>query len=48
MDKSANSALQLFQEEIFGPVASVSSFTDEKEVVTRANSTPYGWREERG
>jgi len=32
----------LFQEEIFGPVAAVSSFKDEKEGVTRANSTPYG------
>lgn len=29
-------------EEIFGPVAPVSSFTSEDEVVTAANATPYG------
>jgi aminomuconate-semialdehyde/2-hydroxymuconate-6-semialdehyde dehydrogenase len=30
------------QEEIFGPVASVSRFADEDEAVARANGTPYG------
>lgn len=30
------------QEEIFGPVVSVSSFRTEDEAVARANSTPYG------
>ncbi|HEY9410920.1 MAG TPA: NAD-dependent succinate-semialdehyde dehydrogenase [Jiangellaceae bacterium] len=29
-------------EEIFGPVAPVSSFTNEDEVLTAANATPYG------
>jgi aminobutyraldehyde dehydrogenase len=30
------------REEIFGPVVTVETFTDETEAVTRANSTPYG------
>ncbi len=30
------------RDEIFGPVASVISFSDEDEVVALANDTPYG------
>jgi len=30
------------REEIFGPVVTVETFTDEDEVITRANSVPYG------
>ncbi|MCP4913959.1 MAG: aldehyde dehydrogenase [Oligoflexia bacterium] len=30
------------QEEIFGPVATITPFKDEEEVITWANSTPYG------
>jgi len=31
-----------FQEEIFGPVAAIARFTDEDDMVRRANSTEYG------
>jgi succinate-semialdehyde dehydrogenase/glutarate-semialdehyde dehydrogenase len=33
---------RVFREEIFGPVAPISTFTDEDEVVARANDTEYG------
>jgi succinate-semialdehyde dehydrogenase/glutarate-semialdehyde dehydrogenase len=33
---------RVFREEIFGPVAPVSTFTDEDEVIARANDTEYG------
>jgi betaine-aldehyde dehydrogenase len=32
----------IVREEIFGPVMSILSFTDEDEVIRRANDTPYG------
>ncbi|RJS93720.1 betaine-aldehyde dehydrogenase [Salinisphaera sp. Q1T1-3] len=34
--------MQIVREEIFGPVMSVLSFTDEDEVVARANNTEFG------
>jgi betaine-aldehyde dehydrogenase len=34
--------MTVVREEIFGPVMTVLSFTDEEEVVARANATPYG------
>ncbi len=34
--------MDLFQEEIFGPVLAVSSFTNEKEAIELANATKYG------
>ena len=34
--------MRIVREEIFGPVLSILSFTDEDEVVTRANATPFG------
>lgn len=34
--------MQIVTEEIFGPVLSVLSFTDEAEVIARANATEYG------
>ena len=33
---------KMLNEEIFGPVASIKSFTSEDEVITRANNTEYG------
>ncbi len=33
---------QINQEEIFGPVAPITTFADEDEAVARANETPYG------
>jgi len=30
------------QDEIFGPVAAIQTFTDQEEVITRANATEYG------
>ena len=35
-------AMHIMQEEIFGPVAPVIRFDDEKEVIKMANDTPYG------
>lgn len=35
-------SMTIVQEEIFGPVISILTFDDEKEVVERANSTPFG------
>jgi acyl-CoA reductase-like NAD-dependent aldehyde dehydrogenase len=37
-----DNGMQVAQEEIFGPVASVLSFADEEEVVELANQTDYG------
>ncbi|MGH6988117.1 MAG: NAD-dependent succinate-semialdehyde dehydrogenase [Caulobacteraceae bacterium] len=34
--------MAIAQEEIFGPVATLTSFTDEDEAVALANATPYG------
>ncbi len=34
--------MQLFQEETFGPLAAVMSFTTEEEAIALANDTPYG------
>ena len=34
--------MQIFQEEIFGPVLSVTTFNDEKEALSIANDTLYG------
>jgi len=34
--------MTIVQEEIFGPVMSVLRFTDESEVIARANNTPFG------
>lgn len=34
--------MRIVQEEVFGPVISVETFTDETEVMNRANSTIYG------
>lgn len=36
------SEMAIFNEEIFGPVVVVQSFTDDEEAVRIANSTPYG------
>lgn len=33
---------QIFEEEIFGPVISITPFTDEQDAVAKANSTTYG------
>lgn len=33
---------RMASEEIFGPVAPISTFTDEDEMLSRANGTPYG------
>ena len=35
-------SMQVMQEETFGPVAPLVPFSDEKDVVARANGTPYG------
>ena len=32
----------IVREEIFGPVAAIQTFTDEDDVIARANSTEYG------
>ena len=34
--------MTIVREEVFGPLLSVLSFTDEAEVVARANDTPFG------
>jgi succinate-semialdehyde dehydrogenase/glutarate-semialdehyde dehydrogenase len=33
---------EIGRQEIFGPVAAVTTFTDEDEAITRANDTEYG------
>ena len=35
--------MRIFQEEIFGPVVSVTTFHDEDEALELANDTLYGW-----
>lgn len=40
--RGASTDSRIFQEEIFGPVASIYEFTDEDEAIELANSTPYG------
>ncbi|MBU1314458.1 MAG: aldehyde dehydrogenase family protein [Alphaproteobacteria bacterium] len=37
-----NTASELVQEELFGPIVSIETFEDEKEAVTKANATRYG------
>ncbi|MGF7089570.1 aldehyde dehydrogenase [Kroppenstedtia sanguinis] len=37
-----NNKMRIFQEEIFGPVVSVTTFKDEKELLEIANDTLYG------
>ena len=37
-----NNKMRVFQEEIFGPVASVMTFKDEQEAIELANDTFYG------
>lgn len=40
--ESATADMDIFSAEIFGPVAAIYVFSDEDEVVSLANSTPYG------
>jgi aldehyde dehydrogenase len=37
-----NNKMRIFQEEIFGPVLSVTTFRDESEALAIANDSPYG------
>jgi aldehyde dehydrogenase len=37
-----DNAMRVFQEEIFGPVLAVTTFTDEADALRIANDTPYG------
>ena len=37
-----DNSMRVFQEEIFGPVLAVTTFTDEADAVRLANDTPYG------
>ena len=37
-----DNSMRVFQEEIFGPVLAVTTFTDEADAVAIANDTPYG------
>ena len=37
-----NDAMRLANEEIFGPIAAVQTFTTEEEVIAKANATEYG------
>ncbi|MBA4494725.1 aldehyde dehydrogenase family protein [Paenactinomyces guangxiensis] len=39
---AGNNKMRIFQEEIFGPVVSVTTFKDEKELLEIANDTLYG------
>ena len=43
-----NNSMRAFQEEIFGPVVSVTTFKDEAEALEIANDTLYGWAREFG
>lgn len=40
--KNANDEMLVSYEETFGPVAPLFSFSTEKEVIERANNTPFG------
>ena len=40
--KNVKPGMATFDEEVFGPVASISTFTEESEAVVLANSTKYG------
>lgn len=40
--RGVTSQMQITQEEIFGPVAPVTQFSSEQEVIAMANDTPYG------
>ncbi|MBW6932427.1 aldehyde dehydrogenase family protein, partial [Salmonella enterica subsp. enterica serovar Weltevreden] len=37
-----DNAMRIFQEEIFGPVLSVTTFRTDEEAIAIANDTPYG------
>ena len=39
---NVNHKMRIFNEEIFGPVASIMSFSDDEEVLNLANKTEYG------
>lgn len=39
---SSQDELRIVEEEIFGPVMSILTFSDEKDVLERANNTPFG------
>ena len=39
---TANESMQLFNEEIFGPVSVIYTFDTEEEAIQMANNTPYG------
>ena len=39
---AGNNKMRIFQEEIFGPVVSVTTFKDEEEALSIANDTLYG------
>jgi acyl-CoA reductase-like NAD-dependent aldehyde dehydrogenase len=50
---SVSPAMRIFQEEIFGPVLSVTTFSDEEEAIDLANNSKYGlvagvWTENMG
>jgi aldehyde dehydrogenase (NAD+)/betaine-aldehyde dehydrogenase len=34
--------MEIFQEEVFGPVLTAMAFNDDREAITLANATPYG------
>lgn len=40
--QSVDPNMRIFQEEIFGPVLSVTTFSDEEEAITLANNSEYG------
>lgn len=40
--ESVSSDLRLFQEEVFGPILAVTSFTDEQQAIDLANDSNYG------
>jgi aldehyde dehydrogenase len=39
---AGHNKMRVFQEEIFGPVLAVTTFTDEEDALALANDTPYG------
>lgn len=39
---NVNASMRIFNEEIFGPIATIIRFTNEAEVIALANDTPYG------